>query len=513
MLNDTKVPAAPGWWLMRLGNKLESEVTRMNRLDHFRLGTPPIPQGNNKMRETYRRFQHLSRTAFAGLIVETVLERLKIVGFRTGAAETQDEDRTAWEWWQQNHMDADSGLVHRAAVTMSKAYVSIGRDLDTPGQPLVCGEDPRQTTHEASPTNRRKLLAVLKTYWDDVYTCHRAVVSLPDRIYYFKTVTAVKQAVGQGQLYSAAQWDVDTDTYPEGSAANELGECPYVVFVNRPDLSGSGTGEFEDVLDVLGRIDTTVLDRMVISAMQAYRQRWATGVDNRDEDGNPIDTYEPGADLLWEVPDEGAKFGDFSATDLTPIIKSIESDVQYLAAVTRTPPHYLLAGITNVSGDALGAAETGLVCKLGERQVEYGESWEEVNRKVGKLMGNTVAPDAEILWKDPQFRTLSELSDGIVKLAAAGVPWRARMEIFGATPSTIDRWETQRASDALLSDSLAPLALVEGGELGTRGVLYSGKGQPNTTDNTDPVTNPGPQDNTKGKTATATPPAKGVAKK
>lgn len=511
MLNDTKTPQSPGWWLIRLGNRLEKEVARMDRLDAFRRGCPPIPTGNHKMRETYRRFQHLSRTAFANLVVETVLERLKITGFRTGSTETQNEDHTAWEWWQINHMDADSGLVHRAAVTMSRAYVSVGRDPDIPGQPVVCGEDPRQTIHESSPINRRKLRAVMKTYWDDVYSCHRAVLSLPDKIWYFKTEQKIQQKVENGKLWSASSWQIDTDQYPDGNAANELKEPPYVVFVNRPDLDGNGLGEFEDVLDVLGRIDVTMLDRMVISAMQAYRQRWATGVNTRDANGNPIDTYEPGADLLWEVPGKDAKFGDFPPSDLTQVIKAIESDVQYLAAVTRTPPHYLLAGITNVSGDALGAAETGLVCKLFERQVEYGESWEEVNRLVGKLMLNTVAPDAEVIWKDPQFRTLSEIADAVQKLGAAGMPWRARMEIFGATPTTIDRWEAQRAADALLSDSLAPLALAEGGELGTRGVLYSGKGAPDTTDKTDPVTNPGPADNATRSSTTA-PAKKGPAK-
>lgn len=509
MLNDTKIPQSPGWWLLRLGKKLGDQVSRMDRLDAFRRGCPPVPTGNHKMRETYRRFQHLSRTAFAGLVVETVLERLKITGFRTGSAETQDEDRTAWEWWQINHMDADSGLVHRAAVTMSRAYVSVGKDPDNPGQPLVCAEDPRQTIHESAPTNRRKLRAVLKTYWDDVYSCHRAVLSLPETIYYFKTVQRIKQNVAISTLWIAGSWQIDTDEYPTGQAPNELGEPPYVAFTNRPDLAGNGLGEFEDVLDVLGRIDVSVLDRMVVSAMQAYRQRWATGVDTRDENGAPTDTYEPGADLLWEVPGKEAKFGDFQQADLTQMIKAIESDVQYLAAVTRTPPHYLLAGITNVSGDALGAAETGLVCKVGERQIEYGESWEEVNRLVGKLMGNPVAPDAEVIWKDPTYRTLSELADAVQKLGAAGVPWRARMEIFGATPTMIDRWEAQRAADALLADSLAPLALAEGGELGTRGVLYTGKGSPVTTDKSDPVTNPAPGDNsTPAQPATAKPTTK-----
>jgi hypothetical protein len=473
-----------------LGKRLSDEAPRLDRLDAYRVGCPPVPHGNRKMRETYRRFQKLARTAFASLVVETVIERLKIVGFRTGGATTHDEDKTAWMWWQQNHLDADAGNIHRASVTMGHAYVSVGRDPDNPGQPLVCGEDPRQTIHESSPTNRRKLLAVVKTYWDDVYSCHRAVLSMPDKIWYYKTVQTVSRKVSRNQLWAPASWVLDTSPeYPQGWGTNELGVPPYVVFTNRPDIAGNGVGEFEDVLDVLARIDLTILDRMVISAMQAYRQRWATGVDNTDENGAIRDTFDPGADLLWEVSDATAKFGEFSPTDVTPIVKAIESDVQYLAAITRTPPHYILAGIVNVSGDALGAAETGLVSKIFERQTEYGESWEAVNQMVAKLMGSVVDDDAEVLWKDPQFRTLAEQADAVVKLAAGGVPWRARMEIFGETPQGIDRWEAQRAADALLSDSLAPLPLNEGGELGTRGVLYSGQGQPDSSTNptTDPV--------------------------
>lgn len=478
MLADDKTPRSPDWWLIRLGKKLSADQHRYDKLERYWRGDPPVPHGNHKMREAYRRLQHLARTNFGALVVETVLERMKVTAFRAGADGTVDNDKHAWGWWQANSLDADSGLVHRMAVMMSKAYVCVGEDPDNPGQPLVTGEDPRQVIHESTPTNRRKILAALKTWWDDIDNVQRAMVYLPDKVYSYVTTSAVKVDATADRLWSPASWELDTSEYPEGWGTNTLGEVPFVPFVNKPDLAGNGMGEYEDVVDVLERINTTILDRMVVTAMQAYRQRWAKGVTVTDEHGNTQSTFDPGADLLWAVEDDNAVFGEFQVTDISPIIKAIESDVQYLAAITRTPPHYLLAGIVNVSGTALGAAETGLVSKLLERETEYGESWERVNRLAGKVTGTSVPLDAEVVWKDPQFRTLAEQADAALKARQAGVPWRTAMAMFGFSPQEIDRMEAERAQDALLSDNLASLSIAEGGELGTRGVSYADKGLP-----------------------------------
>lgn len=475
MLIDYQTPQSPGWWLIRLGKKLAADQPRCEALDNWRNGESELPHGNKKMREAYRRLQRIARTNFAGLVIESVLERMKVIAFRVGADSTAT-DKKAWAWWQANSLDADSGIVHRAAVTMSRAYVSVGDDPDNPGQPLVTGEDPRQTMHESSPLNRRKLLAVLKTYRDDLAGVQRAMVYLPNQVWYFVTTKGISKDATAAELWASQSWELDTsdERYPDGWGANRLGEVPFVPFVNRPDLAGNGTGEFEDVIDVLQRINTTILDRLVIAAMQAYRQRWATGINPVDETGAVKNPYEPGADLLWLSDEATAKFGEFNVTDVGPIIKAVDSDVQHLAAITRTPPHYLLAGLVNVSGTALGAAETGLVSKLGERETEYGESWERVYRLVGKLMGEPVDPGCEVVWRDPQFRTLAEMADAILKLRQAGVPWRAAMEYLGVSPQEVDRWEAMRVQDALLSDSLASLSIAEGGELGTRGVSYKG---------------------------------------
>jgi hypothetical protein len=65
----------------------------------------------------------------------------------------------------------------------------------------------------------------------------------------------------------------------------------------------------------------------------------------------------------------------------------------------------------------------------------------------------------------------------------AGVPWRTRMRLLDMSPSEIDRMEAERAHDAMLAAALAPLAVAEGGQLGTRGVTYTGQVPPEDTAN------------------------------
>ena len=457
MLDYASEPNSPDWWLLRLGKKLEADRARMDTLDAYWRGNHPVPFGNQKMREAYRKFQKQSKTNFCKLVAESVIERLKVTGFRTGSDGNETLDKTAWGWWQSNHLDADRGLVHRAAIVMSRAYVIVGEHPDRDGTPLVTGEDPRQVIHESAPDNRRRRLAALKTWWDDISRRQLAVLYLPDSIHYYRSSQKM-DTPSDGLFRTAGKWEIDIGDYETGQVANPFGEVPVVPFLNCPDLSGATLGEFEDVIPVQDRINTEVLDRMVISAMQAYRQRWAVGVDLTDENGNPTGGFDPGADLLWNVSDENAKFGEFQPVDLSGVLKAVDADVQHLAAITRTPPHYLLGSMVNTSGDALAAAETGLTSKVIERSQEFGESWELVYQLAGRIMGRPVPDDCEVIWAHPQFRTLTEMAAANVQLMTAGVPWRTRMAELDYTPSQIDRMQSERAADALLTAALVPQA-------------------------------------------------------
>jgi hypothetical protein len=499
VLTDASTPDSPDWWLLRLGNQLAADAPRCDRMHSYWSGNPPLPFGNRRMKEAYKRLQRIARSNFGLLLIESVVERLTVVGFRAGGDATQANDRDAWKMWQANCLDADSTLVHRAALTMGRSYAIVGENPRKPGRPLVTAEDPRQVIHEADPTNRRETLAALKTWRDDVRGRQVAVVYLPDSIHYYVANARIKADTETVRVWTASAWAPDiTKGDPAPVELDEAGNpadglerddprrptlattanpfaplVPVVPFVNRPDTAGRGMGEFEDCTDVIDRINTGVLDRLVIAAMQAYRQRWMTGVEVQDAQGVPLVDLDPGADLVWAVPEANARMGDFNATDLTPLLRASEADVSMLGAISRTPPSYLLASIVNASGDALAAAEVGLVSKVHERSIEFGNSWEQVYALMSQVTGRSVEDDAEVIWADPQFRSLSELASAAVQLMTAGVPWRTRMEKMSYTPAEIDRMEAQRVADALLSATLAPLAVSEGGQIGSRGVTFN----------------------------------------
>jgi hypothetical protein len=463
---DANVPGSPEWWLLRLGKRLRDNSAGLNVLRNYYIGAHPLPEGDAKIREAYQRFQRKARSNYTGLVVESVRERLRVVGFRTGGQGTNATDQDAWHDWQANKMDARSIIVHRQALIYGRGYTIVGppKDVDEDrdgdlGVPIITPEDPRFVIHESDPADPDDIRAALKIWYDDLDRRYHAVLYLPESVNYF-------QSANQGDQQSQVDWTVRTfwdwditETIPDAQVANSIRVVPVVPFLNRPlgEPGDYGTSEFLDVIDIQDRINLTLLDRMVISKMQAYRQRWAKGIQLENEDGTPTEPFIPGVDLLWAVEDETAAFGEFSASDLAPQLAAVMADVRDLAAISRTPPHYLLGQMINVSGDALTAAETGLVAKTQDRMVQFGEAWESVNRLAGLWTGRTVPVDAEVIWADPQFRSMAQLADASVKFGVAGVPWRSRMEMLQKTPAEIDRMEAERASDALLAAQLAPL--------------------------------------------------------
>ena len=443
---DATVPGSPDWWLTTLGKKLTADRPRIELLESYHRGDPPLPFGNKKMRDAYRRYQRMARANFAGLIVEAVLERLTPTGFSTGGSGDRESDADAWHTWQRNSLDADIPLIFRAALVAGRSYAIVGQDPDAPDRALITGEDAKAVVHASDPLNRRRVRAAAKFHTDEVTGHDYAVVMLPSQVFYYRASASTNFA----HRFDAGRWTLDEDQGDGGVAASPTpGVVPVVPFVGRPSLDGrTELGEFEDVTDILDRINTGLLDRLVIAAMQAYRQRWATGVVIDDD-------FDPGADLLWNVEDDTAKFGEFQVADLRQLLDAGQADIRMAAAITRTPPHYLVGELSNVNGETLKATETGLVAKTRDRMRQFGESCESVNRLAGLIEGRQVPVDAETIWADPQSHSVAELYDAAVKAVSAGEPWSARMTMLGHTPQEIERMAVERATEQQLAADMA----------------------------------------------------------
>lgn len=471
---DTLTPNSPRWWLQRLGSQLMADQDRFDKLEAYRCGNHPLPIGHHRMREAFRVLQRKSRSNYTGLVVEAVKERAKPLAIQhESAAQTKASQLR----WQANSLDAEAPVAHSWCLTFGRSYAIVGPPTEENfGQPVVSIEDPRQVTHEPHPLRRRVAVAGLKIYVNNILNQNKAVLYLGDgTVYYY--YRPIRKYEASNLRFNQAKWLDDVDEGENGYADLGINRCPVIPFINRPDYDPMGFGEFEDVIDVQDRINSTILDRMVISRMQAYRQRWMKGAKITDEEGNPLPPFDPGADLLWAVEDSDAQFGEFEPTDIRPLLEATKADVNDLAAITRTPPHYLLGALVNVSGDALTAAETGLVSKVKDRMVGWGESWEDVDRVAGLYLGETPNPSSSLVWADPQFRSIAEISDAATKQQAVGVPWRQLMELLQFTPDQIQVMRAERAADAMLTAALTPPAPTPPGNPRTT----NGVGEPSAT--------------------------------
>ncbi len=457
MAVDTSVPQSPGWWLARLGYKILAERDELETLWKYAIGNPNLPDVPGLSPGEVRDWMSVARANWAGLVIDAPAERMGVEGFRFGkgdaeSAKTADAD--ANRIWQENHLDADSDLVHYGALSQRRAFVLVEKGID--GRPVITHETPRQMAVEYEPGSTRRLHAALKLWYDDWTGETKATLWLTDRVYYF-TSRRVDPVFPTSPRSALRQWEATAlPNSPDGSAVNPAGEPPVVVFTNRRSRRPDGFAEHEDVTTIQDRINLSLINLVAAMRYGAFRQRYAAGlvVDEDPLTGKKIQPYQLDIKTLWTTDNPDVKFGEFAATDLVPYVKAVESAVQDLAAISRTPPHYLLGQVVNVSGDALKAAETGLVSKVRDRCRNFGESWEAVMRMAFRILGDearATAYDAETVWRDPESRSLAELADAGVKLGSAGVPWRQRMERLQYTPKEIERMEVDRAQDALLA--------------------------------------------------------------
>lgn len=417
------------WWLERLDEQRRARNTHLSVLQRYATGQHPLPESSRRWRDYYRAWQRRSRTNYCGLIASSVSERMTVDGFRTDDAGL---DSQVWRWWNASRMNADADLVHGAAADLGYGYVIVGE--------TATAESPMQVIAEHDPMDRRRPVAAMKTWTDDMALeeMQRSIVYLPDRVALFEA----KRPDWVDELHPLT-W-VQVDEQP-----NPIGEVPVVEFVNRPRLGGMGMSEFADVIDVQDRINSLQLHLLTIAQSQAFRQRYVKGLATEDENGNPLDPpFEALVSALWVVDDPDVEFGEFQQVDLRPLLEALRESVTQLVSVSGLPPHYVAGDLVNASADALAAAEARLVSKVRARQRVAGEAWERVIRLLGLWQGVDVPDTIEVRWQDPERKTDAQLADAVLKSAQFGVPWEQRMIDRGYSPQQIDRMRDQRRQEA-----------------------------------------------------------------
>jgi hypothetical protein len=460
VIDGVTQPLTPAWWLNRLATRMWWPLhrERILLLDSWYRGEPPLPYIADDVKNSVVALLGLSRSNFAALLVEALRERVIPVGLRTMSETVDADDQAGWDAWQDAGMDAISADVHQWTFSTGRSYAVVnGIDPDT-GAPTVTHEPPTHAITEQDPLNPQRTLAGLKHLHNPILGRDLLYLYLPG-----ETWSAWRPCPEEGMCvfsFSPQTWSWTSDDsgapIVEKLPTQLKDLVPIVEFVNY-----GGIGEFELHIDLLARINHTVLQRIVISVMQAFRQRAISGLPlvyppGHEKAGQEIDysdvfIADPGA--FWQLPAD-AKMWESQQADLQGVLSAAKDDITFLAAVTRTPMHVLMPEGANQSAEGASLAREGLVFKAEDRIKLLSPRWARVLTLMKAWMGESerVRP-GQIIWVPPERASLGERASAVALLK--DVPWRTRMEkILQFEPSDVDRMESERADDQLLAANM-----------------------------------------------------------
>jgi hypothetical protein len=241
------------------------------------------------------------------------------------------------------------------------------------GDPRITVEHASQVVVACDPASRRRRLAALKQWWGDDGFLY-ATLYLPDFIFKWQSADAVTDMAPE------IEWVPRRD---ENDGPNPFGEVPVIELQNTPGLMRGGESDLKPAMPIQNAVNKLCTDMLVASEFGAFRQR-------------------------------------------------------VLTCVEITTPHYLIGQVVNASGDALKAAEAGLTSKCRRKILYFSDPWEDAMALALRAVGRNVdAADGEVLWADPEQRSLGEVTDALVKKRTLGVPLEQIWLEMGYTPAQV----------------------------------------------------------------------------
>jgi hypothetical protein len=328
-------------------------------------------------------------------VVDAVADRLEIEGFSVDQGDSTLGD-TAWKLWLANRMDRRAGEAHQEALTTGDAFVIVWPGADPSGAPVFFPNrsDSMTVTYDQEMPGRIDTAAKL---W---LMGNRARLNMyyPDRIE--KYITAGTTATLPDTAKGFVEYDVPGELWP---LPNPYGQVPVFHLANNAATGQLGRSELANIIPLQDALNKTNADRLVAAEFMALPQRFMIGIEPTiDPDtGRPIPMFTPGADRVWQTGNEGAKFGQFEAAELSQLREESTDWRLEICRVSAVPLHYLMLHSGDFpSGEAQRAAETRFLKKIEDRQGAFGTAWQDVINFAMRVLGaqgGTLRP----LWKDP----------------------------------------------------------------------------------------------------------------
>lgn len=440
----------PEQWLAILIKRNDAQQPGISKLRKYAGGDADMPEMGKNLKESWLAFQKKARTDFGGLAVSALATRIKVRAIRVGDSDDSPAAVAARRIWRDNRMAVALADAIGDYLTTRIGYLVC---LEEDGKAVLTREKPEDFYAEPDPLHPWRARAAVKIWRDSDRRMDFAKVLVPTGVQLFsRSATDSNGSWHRGA--AVGDWQPNGDFEPNTGGVT-------VIILKRP------VGLFEPHIDVIDRINLGKLQRLVTTAMQAFRQRalrarkedGSSGpLPTEDEDGNTIDyskVFEHAPGALWELP-EGFDIWESQVTDIRPMLEAEKADARDFAAVSSTPISMFLPDSANQTATGAAAAKDAHVSKA-EDEIErikpglavllvYALRVEGVD-----LEGQTIDVD----FVPPATVSLTEKYAAAQAAKAAGESWGSiARNILGYTTEQIAQDAQDRAEEQLAIMSL-----------------------------------------------------------
>lgn len=444
--------STPEEWLPILAKRMDARAGTIATLRAYASGNAPMPEMGQNTKDSWKAFQRKARTNYAGLACQSLAGRIVPTGVSVGASRTNPAVLALRRVWRDNRLSVVFADAIRTMLSVRVSYLITGiRD----GEPVITSEPPEKVITAPDPSQPWRARAALRAWRDNDAQKDYAQVWVPGIRQRF--VRDVKTDSGTIRGEVAEGWVLDGDP--------ELYDGPVPVFAMENE---DGIAEFEPHIDVIDRINLGKLQRLVVTAYQAFKARALKNLPDKDEDGNDIDwgkrlDFAPGA--LIDLP-EGIDVWESEAVDIRPLLEGEKTDARDFAAVMRTPIDVFIPEGQNQSAAGAANAHKGEIQKARDRINRSRAPMEASLLAALRILGMDEGETIEVTFESPEHVSLTEKAAAALAAKGAGKSQRWIDEkIWGMSPDEVDREETNRATEMLQQAALTG-AITDGGANG-----------------------------------------------
>lgn len=292
-------------------------------------------------------------------VINTTADRL-LIDQITGSNQTLID-----EIWDYNKMQVRSGEIHQTALTNGDAYCIVW--LDESGKSKIYTQ---KTCNIAVRYNDDgdKVIEAAKSWITDKYT--RLTIYYPDRIERYISKSEMTSTMSE----NPSDYRPYDDDGNDAVIPNPYGIVPVFRFANGSEFAKS---DIKDVIPLQNSLNWVEQYMLAGVSNNIFPLTWMTSAFGlTDENGREKNIkLHPGTILA--IPNDNAKVGREAGADLSQFTSICNDLRNSIARVSQTPIHTLTGG-NFPSGDSLFVAEAPLRAKVRDRQLSYGETWEQI---------------------------------------------------------------------------------------------------------------------------------------